>query len=422
MTGSAEKVPTLGSLVRRTSVASAALAEARCAAAWCPAVARSSAVVAAVAKPTAVRAQTLDGAAVRSAAVCAAAMTVLACARQASPGAAGSTPAAPRLLVTAQASGTRALLQAVSAVDENVVWVSGHRATWARTTDGGATWHAGAMAGPDSTLQFRDVHAVNALTAYLLAAGPGAASRIYKTTDGGASWTLQFQNRDSSAFYDCFDFWDADHGVAVSDAVGDRMIIITTSNGGATWTRLPDGAVPPALENEGAFAASGTCLTARAGGRAWIGTGAVSGARVYHTRDHGRTWSVVTTPVVSGPASGIASVIFRDDRHGMALGGRIGAPEEFSDNVAVTDDGGRTWRLAARTPVPGAMYGAAYLPGSRAVVAASPKGLVISPDEGASWSVLAPEAYWAVGFGGPGAGWAVGPGGRIMKLSLAPDR
>ena len=70
------------------------------------------------------------------------------------------------------------MLQAVSVVDENVVWVSGHRATYVRTVDGGATWEVGVVPGPD-TLQFRDVHAVDANTAYLLSAGPSDMSRCH---------------------------------------------------------------------------------------------------------------------------------------------------------------------------------------------------------------------------------------------------
>ncbi|HKP75803.1 MAG TPA: hypothetical protein VJT67_09700, partial [Longimicrobiaceae bacterium] len=145
--------------------------------------------------------------------------------------------------IAEQQSHTTALLQAVSAVDERVVWIAGHRATWVRTVDGGRTWEAGAMTGPDSALEFRDVQAVSATTAYLLAAGPGEASRIYKTTDAGRNWKLQFINRDSAAFYDCLDFWDATHGIAVSDAVGGRMIVIRTDDG-EHWSAVPDEGMP----------------------------------------------------------------------------------------------------------------------------------------------------------------------------------
>jgi photosystem II stability/assembly factor-like uncharacterized protein len=320
--------------------------------------------------------------------------------------------------VAEQASGTRALLQAVSAVNDNVAWVSGHRATWARTTDGGAHWTSGAMTGADSTLQFRDVHAVSATVAYLLSAGNGAASRIYKTSNAGATWQLQFMNRDSAAFFDCFDFWDADHGIAVSDAVRGRMIVIATEDGGAHWNDV-SAALPAALEGEGAFAASGTCLVTRGRSHAWIATGAATGARVYHTSDRGRSWSVVTSPVAGGQAAGLQSLAFRDERHGMALGGKIADPNDRSDNVARTDDGGTTWTLVQRTAFSGAAYGSAVVPGlAHTVVAAGPKGLDVSHDDGASWTSVNSLAYWAVGFAGPHAGWAVGPGGRITRIGF----
>src|SRR5882672_2771991 len=92
--------------------------------------------------------------------------------------------------LTPQQSGTTALLQAVSVVNDKVVWVSGHAGTWARTTDGGTTWTPGTVPGAD-TLQFRDVQAFSADEAFLMAAGPGELSRVYHTSDGGKHWALQ---------------------------------------------------------------------------------------------------------------------------------------------------------------------------------------------------------------------------------------
>ncbi|MFW6205758.1 MAG: WD40/YVTN/BNR-like repeat-containing protein [Gemmatimonadota bacterium] len=109
-----------------------------------------------------------------------------------------SHAAAQQPVATEQVSGTDALLIAVSAVDEHVVWVSGARGTWLRTTDGGATWQAGRVPGADS-LQFRDVHAIDSTTAYLLSIGEGSRSRIYRTTDAGRTWTLQFTNPEPGA-------------------------------------------------------------------------------------------------------------------------------------------------------------------------------------------------------------------------------
>src|SRR5438874_12849557 len=77
------------------------------------------------------------------------------------------------------------------AVSPKVAWVSGTKGTFGRTTDGGKTWAVGTVPDADK-LDFRDVEAFGADTAYLLSAGAGEESRIYKTTNGGKTWGLQF--------------------------------------------------------------------------------------------------------------------------------------------------------------------------------------------------------------------------------------
>ncbi len=332
----------------------------------------------------------------------------------------GASPAPPAPVASPvrleQTSGTRALLQAVSPVNERVVWVSGHSATWGRTVDGGTTWETGRVPGADTSLQFRDVYGMSATTAYLLSAGNGPASRIYRTTDGGRSWTLQFTNTDPAAFYDCMDFWDAKRGVAVSDAVAGKLVILRTEDGGTTW-RHP-AAMPDAYEGEGGFAASGTCLVTLPGGHAWIGTGNGPRARVLRSADFGETWVADTTPVPSGSAIGITSVAFRDLRNGLAFGGNVGDNNAHTAVVAVTRDGGATWSLTGRPAFTGAIFGGAWVPGARTptAVAVGPHGAAWSRDGGASWTAIDSTAYWAVGFASPRAGWAVGPRGRIVRL------
>ena len=71
-----------------------------------------------------------------------------------------------------QPSGTTVRLRGVSAVSERVAWASGDKGTFLRTTDGGKTWKAGMVPGAEQ-LDFRDVDAFSATTAYLLAIGPG---------------------------------------------------------------------------------------------------------------------------------------------------------------------------------------------------------------------------------------------------------
>ena len=158
--------------------------------------------------------------------------------------------AAPRW--TMQTSGVTARLRGVSAVSERVAWASGSGSTVLRTVDGGLTWQKLTVTG--ETLDFRDINAIDAQTAYVLSAGNGPASRIYKTTDAGKTWTMQFKgDDDQKVFLDAMSFWDADRGIVYGDSVKGQLYIMTTTDGGRVWSRVPAANLPPPLENEGAF-------------------------------------------------------------------------------------------------------------------------------------------------------------------------
>ena len=327
------------------------------------------------------------------------------------------TTVTAQVTATPQTSGTTALLIAVSPVNDRVVWVSGARGTYVRTTDGGMTWRAGQVPGADS-LQFRDVHAIDANTAYLLSIGNGNQSRIYKTTDAGATWKLQYTNPDSAGFYDCMDFWDARRGIVIGDALGADIAILTTSDGGAKWTRIPPASLPKAQPNEGSFAASGTCLVTRPGGHAWIVASNPDRGRVLHTADFGKTWSVDTLPITVRSGSGPQSIEFRDARNGMALGGG-NAAQPGDVFIATTSDGGNTWTKRTSPALRTGIWGGVFVPRATTptVVAVGPAGSVWSKDNGVTWTPIDSLNYWSVGFASPRAGWAVGTQGRITKLS-----
>jgi photosystem II stability/assembly factor-like uncharacterized protein len=316
-----------------------------------------------------------------------------------------------------QVSGTTARLRGVSVVGPSVAWASGDKGTYARTTDGGKTWTAGVVPGA-SGLDFRDVDAFDSETAYLLAIGGGEKSRIYKTTDGGRRWVLQFQNGRPEAFFDAMAFWDRDHGIAVSDPVGGRFVVITTSDGGATWKETPPSGMPGALPGEGAFAASGTCVAVSGRRHAWFGTGGPRGARVFRSTDGGRTWRVSRAPVAGGKATaGVFSVAFEDTKRGVLVGGDYAREKESKNNVAVTSDGGRTWRPVRRARPGGYRSCVAYVRGGcgRELVAVGPTGSDYSTDGGRSWRALGEEGFHSAAFRGA-AGWAVGERGRVAEF------
>jgi len=146
--------------------------------------------------------------------------------------------------LTPQKSGTTQLLIAVSPVNSRVVWAAGTGGTYVVTTDGGETWKAAVVPGAEN-LQFRDVQGVSDKVAYLMSIGNNTTDfRIYKTLDGGATWTIEFTNETVNAFYDCLAFWTPRRGVAHSDSVNGVFPEIRTTDG-MTWQSIA-AIMPPA--------------------------------------------------------------------------------------------------------------------------------------------------------------------------------
>src|SRR5687767_1971655 len=316
---------------------------------------------------------------------------------------------------TLQTTGVTARLRGVSAVNERVAWASGSGATVLRTTDGGATWKK--LSVTTETLDFRDIDAIDPQTAYVLSIGNGAASRIYKTTDAGTTWAMQFKSDDQKVFLDAMSFWDANHGIVFGDSVDGQLYILTTENGGRTWTRVPPASLPPALENEGAFAASGTNIALFGKTHAWIGTGAGARARVLRTSDRGRSWQVADTPLAAAPTTGIFSIAFRDAKNGVVVGGDYRKEQEAVDNLAVTSDGGVTWKLVKG--LSGFRSVVAYVPGAKTptLVALGPSGGDYSLDDGQTWSRIEGPGFDTFSFvPHKPTGWAAGANGALGKL------
>ena len=254
--------------------------------------------------------------------------------------------------LTPQKSGTTQLLIAVSPVNPRVVWAAGTGGTYVVTTDGGKNWKAGVVPGAES-LQFRDVQGVSEKVAYLMSIGDNTTDfRIYKTVDGGATWTIEFENQTTNAFYDCFAFWTPKRGIAHSDSVNGVFPDIRTTDG-MTWQDISAN-MPPALTGEASFAASGTCIATQGGRNAWIATGGSSIARILATRDGGDTWNAYDTPLVSSPSAGAISVAFRDPWNGIVGGGDLAANNSAA--TATSHDGGKTWKLYEQAPREGSHF------------------------------------------------------------------
>lgn len=266
------------------------------------------------------------------------------------------------------------------------------------------------VAGADD-LDFRGVDAFRS-EAFLLAAGPGDKSRIYHQRKGHR-WKLQFTNHEPNGFFDCMAFSDPKHGFVVGDPVNGKFQILRTRDGGRVWQYVDPKKLPPALDGEGAFAASNSCITAK-GVDVWFATGGPA-ARVFHSGDSGETWTVADTPILHGsPSQGVFSIAFRDALHGVIAGGDYQHPDRSGPNLATTDDGGKTWKVASAQPQK-FFSGISFVNDrSTVVVGASSSGF--AADNLRAWKWFSADGFNALATR-DGATYAVGAKGKVAQLN-----
>jgi photosystem II stability/assembly factor-like uncharacterized protein len=311
-----------------------------------------------------------------------------------------------------QSVNTTASFRGLSVVNDKVVWASGTGGTVIRTIDGGKNWSVMAVDATDK-LDFRDIEAFDANTAYILSIGNGDTSRIYKTLDGGKTWKLQFKNTNEKAFFDAIACWDKNNCIAMSDPVDGKYLLIKTTDGGGSWIPADTSQMPATKDGEAAFAASGTCLYVNPkNGDVFLISGGTD-ARVFRSSDRGKTWNVSETPVIKGTAgSGIFSIAMRDAKNGIIVGGNYETPNEIKGTAAVTSDGGRTWQ--ALSGLTGYRSGVAF--NGKTTLAVGTNGADVSTDGGLHWVKGSDYNLNAVAAGPGKYLWAVGPNGAVYSI------
>jgi photosystem II stability/assembly factor-like uncharacterized protein len=311
-----------------------------------------------------------------------------------------------------QTVNTTASFRGLSVVNDKVIWASGTEGTVIRTVDGGKHWDVIKVPEADK-LDFRDIEAFDANTAYILSIGNGESSRIYKTTDGGKNWKLQFKNTNEKAFFDALACSDRYWCEAVSDPVKALFLVIGTMDGGLHWN-IQTWSGLYAMPGEAAFAASGTCFISSRNRLFLVSGGARTSVYQAMLLESDRTFHRSDTPVVAGSnGSGIFSIAMFDYKKGVIVGGDYEKPDEHTNNLGFTTDGGKTWKLG--TGLTGYRSGVAYVD-KNTIIAVGTNGTDITRDGGKSWTKIGTENLNAVQARGKRAVWAVGPKGIVVKM------
>ncbi|MCQ2160534.1 MAG: hypothetical protein MJY97_05535 [Bacteroidales bacterium] len=334
-----------------------------------------------------------------------------------------SNPAEKHLTPVIESADTpaTATFRAIKAIDENTVWAAGSANTVARTLDGGESWDVFTV-GDSLKTEFRSLMAWDASTALVFTIDSPAIG--YRTDDGGKSWYQVYYNPAQGMFIDSVSFSDDLNGVAVGDPLDGHIFVITTDDGGHSWTEIqgPENA-------GGMFAASNTCVTMTPSSRILI---AASSSEV-HIGD-GKQWSTIPTPITKGAdngCDGCYGVWMSDEERGFLYGGNYEYVSNKTGVLARTIDSGRSWQLCEEG-IHGFVSAVAPVNADRTVrkkqsgayyVASGSDGISFSKDGGYSWEDITaslPEGvkgYHALS-SADDIVWGAGSHGHIGRIQI----
>lgn len=261
------------------------------------------------------------------------------------------------------------------------------------------------------TLDFRGLHAFDENHVLAMSAGPGQASQLWRTRDGGRQWEVAATNQDPDGFWDAMVFApDKRTGFILGDPTGGTFTLLVTLDGGATWTRTADGVLPPAAKDEAAFAASNGCLALGPRGRIAFCTGGAGKARVYLSRDgRGQKFDVLETPIpADGQTRGAFALAFGPSGELWVCGGDYQKPKAEGVNLAWLAPGGAAFQAVG---APGGYLSGIATTGAT-VLATGLAGTIISRD-GGHFERLTTQPFNVARLASPKAGVLAGPKGAI---------
>jgi photosystem II stability/assembly factor-like uncharacterized protein len=316
---------------------------------------------------------------------------------------------------TVQTSGVSTNLRGVSAVNAGgssgtqVVWASGSNGVILQSVDGGANWKQLHVEGGDA-LDFRGIRAFSEKIAYVMSSGEGDRSRIYKTVDGGENWEMQYTDKRPAFFLDDIVCFTETRCFALGDPIDGKFLILSTEDG-KHWKEMPRDNMPVIITGEGAFAASGTSLAIYGTSDLYFGTGGGATARVFHSADLGKTWTVADTPLAAGNASSGVFSVMRVRNTVIVVGGDYKVVGGNERAAAYSTDGGVTWKLSSTQPS-GFRSGIASIGGTN-LLSVGPNGEDISADLGITWKHTDALNLNAVVALGSDSAWGAGAKGTI---------
>ncbi len=296
----------------------------------------------------------------------------------------------------------------ISILNEEVVWgisyydripapVPSSTIPWVfRTNNSGEDWEVYPILEAEGRI-CQDIFVINDSTAWITTNGLTADSLrgLFKTTDGGQSWTEKFDGAAGGGF---IHFFDDTSGIAIHD-----QFMAHTIDGGENWENLSPIELPLGFSETAFYTAANNALAA-VGDTIWFGT---TRGQVLRSHNRGIDWEVLETPFENEDV--IVSTAFRNAQEGMIISYATLIQDviSFTDStkIALTFDGGDTWELAD-TLFDFKVSCITAIPGSEYKFLGATNGLsTITTDTAQTWQHFSYRPYNAVEFFNSELGW-----------------
>ncbi|HEX6192070.1 MAG TPA: oxidoreductase [Chitinophagaceae bacterium] len=311
-------------------------------------------------------------------------------------------------------SGTNTSLRGLSVVNDNIIWASGSNGVVGKSTNAGKNWNWITVQGYEKT-EFRDIEAFDANTAIIMAIAEPAY--ILKTTDGGSTWKMVYENKAKGMFLDAMDFSTPLHGLVVGDPINNKPFIAETLDGGNTWKeKLFSGPHVKTDSGEAFFAASGSNIRLFENGEFFLVSGGNRSRFITKT-------TATTLPFPKGiETAGANSIDIFDDgipnkpgKNMIVVGGDFKNMDERKHTCFYSSNSGKSWQAASKPPN-GYRSCVEYLSKTE-ILACGMNGVDYSDSKGKTWEPVSKEGFHVCRIARTGSAvYLAGEGGKIGKL------
>ncbi len=308
-------------------------------------------------------------------------------------------------------------IRGLSVVNNNVVWVSGSNGTVGKSSNAGKNWKWMTVKGFEKN-DFRDIEAFDANTAVIMSIPDRDnvnPAYILKTTDGGETWKVVYENKTKGMFLDAMDFRDVMNGYVIGDPVDGRFFIAKTNDGGETWSELPPIDRPIADSGEAFFASSGTNIRFLYNKSVVLASGGKN-SRLFYNK------TIYDLPMAKGKeTAGTNSIAVYDNfktskaNRLIIVGGDFTADSLIDKNCFISNNGGKSWD-SPKTP-PGGYRSCVEFLDRENIVTCGLNGVDYSYDGGKNFYSISKEGFHVCRYAKFGnTVYLAGNNGKIGKL------